>query len=98
MDFYDIQKTNMESLPLSVSITNGIKFPEFILIIIKCLQYLMAADNIENTNENFINYLDQFLGKVDSINSNEDILNDFDKHMKYNNQLITFLKNNSHYF
>ncbi len=41
-----------------------------------------------------MDYLDHFLLKMDSINDNEEILNDFDKHMKYNNQLITYLKEN----
>lgn len=37
MDYYDVQKVAMESLKSTVYQQQGVKFPEFVLIILKCL-------------------------------------------------------------
>lgn len=73
---------------------NGIKFPEFIVIILKAAHFLQTV-NLISENDTFSNILAVLVNKMLSIDSNDEEINEFQKHMKYNMTLVSFLRENS---
>ena len=73
---------------------NGIKFPEFIVIILKAAHFLQTV-NLMSENETFNDILKNLVSKMLEIDSNDELINEFQKHMKYNMTLVTFLRENS---
>ena len=78
----------------TLTLTNGIKFPEFIVIILKAA-YFLQTFNIISETENYNNILKSLVNKMLKIDSTETETNEFQNHMKYNMTLVTFLRENS---
>lgn len=80
-----------------MNISNGIKFPEFIVIILKSAHFLQTVNLISET-ESYSNILQSLVSKMIKIDSNDGETNEFQKHMKYNMNLVAFLRENSEKF
>ena len=64
------------------------------VIILKAAHFLQTV-NLMSENENFNEILKSLVLKMVKIDSNDEEINEFQKHMKYNMTLVTYLRENS---
>lgn len=79
---------------MTLVIQNGVKFPEFIVILLKAAHFLQTV-NLISENETFENILSSIVSKMLALDSNDEETSEFHKHMKYNLTLVSFLRENS---
>jgi len=65
-----------------------------VVIILKAAHFLQTV-NLMSENENFNEILKSLVLKMVKIDSNDEEINEFQKHMKYNMTLVTYLRENS---
>ncbi|KAL4509138.1 hypothetical protein ABPG72_018069 [Tetrahymena utriculariae] len=94
IEFYGMDDKRNNSPQASLDLSNGVKFPEFIFIILKATEYIQTT-NLMSDGESFDMSLDTLVKRIVSIDNNEDEFNEFQKHMKYNITLMNFIRENS---
>lgn len=85
----DTNSTKFEEVVWTINTRRGVRFPEFIMILIRAGLYIQ--EEISDTNDEIDIYVSKIFQQIKDTDQNEDEMTEFNKHMRFNSELIQLL-------
>ena len=82
----DTNSTKFEEVVWTINTRRGVRFPEFIMILIRAAVYIQ--DEISDTQEEIHTYVNKIFSTIKTMDQNEEEMTEFNKHMRFNSELI----------